>query len=118
VVEAGAYEGPSVVAALATELGRDVIGGLGHVAAREASAGGVAGRAIARRALEDATNVARLATLRRMRAGQRKAGAQVIEVAPGGLCNLALRERRPGKRCKRQQCQAPQRGATREPDQT
>ena len=91
----------SAVVAAFTALGdRNVVDGLDHVAGRKAGACQVTGRAIARRALEDALQVAGLAARRGVGAYQGKAGAQVVKIAHGRLGQRAAgaQQRQPQQR--------------------
>ena len=63
-----------------------MVGGLDGIGARNAQAAGMTACAIFGRAFEHAIDMARLTTLRRVYAGQRKTGFYMVKVAQRRLC--------------------------------
>ena len=74
------------MARFASELRWNMVGGLDGVGARNTQTAGMTACAVFGCAFEHAIDVARLATLRRVYASQRKTGFYVVEVAQRRLC--------------------------------
>ena len=85
-VKARLREALCVVARLAARLRRNVIDRFDGVGAGNSQTAGMAAGAIFGCAFEHARDMARLTTLGRMHAGQRKSGFQMVKIAKGRLC--------------------------------